>query len=81
MKEFLVRIGLVAHWTGFCFGVLTLFLGIAVGVTNTGREDAFFGGTAGFFVFTAGGWLLRWILTGGQVNFLPYKNGNNLANK
>ena len=73
MREFLVRIGLVAHWTGFCFGVLTLFFGITVGVTNTGRADAFFGGTAGFFVFTAVGWLIRWILTGGKIPFEPYK--------
>lgn len=73
MKGFLVRLGLVAHWTGFGLGVLTLVMGFTIGVTNTGRADAFFGATAGFFILTAVGGLIRWILTGGKIPFVPYK--------
>lgn len=73
MREFLVRIGLVAHWTGFCLGVLIMGIGFYHGFTTRGGAESFLTGSAGFFVFTAVGWLIRWILTGGKIPFEPYK--------
>ncbi len=73
MKEFLVRIGIVVHWTGFCLGILMMALGFYMGFTTNGGALTFLQGTAGFFVFTSIGWVLRWILTGGKISFEPYK--------
>lgn len=74
MKDFLIRLGLVFHWTGFVFGIITTLFLLGAAFSDADNAGLFFlvMSPFGFLMMTAIGYLLRWLLTGGDIKFFPH---------
>ena len=70
MRDFLSRLGLVFHWTGFIFGIIVAVLCIFVGGTENIGFILF--SPVPLFASISLGYLLRWVMVGGDIKFFPY---------
>ena len=71
IRSFLSRIGLVFHWIGFGIAIIFAIAGI-VGVFDEGLGMlvATLFSPVPLFI----GWVIRWLMVGGKVPYLPYQD-------
>lgn len=71
INSFLSRIGIVFHWVGFGFALI-IILSVIVGIFDEGLEILTYLLFAPLPVLV--GWVIRWLLVGGNVPYLPYQD-------
>ena len=67
MKDFIQRLTLLIHWTGFVVGIV----GAALGLWFNNPDSLFIGALSiafGFFL-----WVLKWLISGNK-SFFPWKS-------
>ena len=72
MKDFLIKASLVFHWfafvSGIFFGLVSLFGGLTTGIVFYYVWAPF-----NFLGNTAIGFVIRWLVVGGNIKFFPYQ--------
>ena len=74
MKDFVDRLGLVIHWSGFLLGASIVLVFLFTGIFGTDKDSLSILPYTPFFfaLFSSFGWLIRFILSG-KNHFLPWK--------
>ena len=70
-ETFKQRLALASHWLGFGIAIIMFILGIAlIFETWDNNLEILFLSPVPLFI----GWVIRWLIVGGKVPYLPYQD-------
>lgn len=74
MKDFVARLGLLIHWIGF-LGSMLIALFLFYSLIQEGEPPNVSSSALILIAFIGSntlGWVLRWLIVGGNIKFLPF---------